>query len=385
MARTTHLLARLVTTLTLISAVVFSTAIPSRGQDVTTVYTSALTGSVIEATAPWTVDAGRTVRRDTSETVVLTAGVYSLVISYLPPDAGLVDARDAFLTALLDDFTAPVVIDRGAYGDVSYSLDTATVEGVRMGIFTLFLGEREHGVVEAYAFVAPAVLLASGIASLQAHVSVDGQPIFTGIDGEGLQALLTPGATPVATETPASADLGLAGEGRWVSPQFRAEVIWGPAWAPSERMREPVFSSATFHEDGIVLDWAGGAMVMLGVTVFEAPGVDSASAVESWVGAASGHGEVRVDVLLEQASGTTQAAMVSAVDPAGEVVAGIVEVSCFSPDCGTLVMVEMIGLPEAVGAAHMDAQMSVAIDGVPPFRLVSSPEIDAALDADDAP
>jgi hypothetical protein len=337
------------------------------------------TGSVVGFVEPWVRDDGIAVSGTDGEVVALTAGPYSLVIAHLPSEADRTEALDAFLRLFLSPFDQVEVVDRGAYGRVSYSLDVTFVEGVRMGIFTLFVDGQDGRFIEALSFMAPATHVAEGVASAQEHITIDGNPVLAGVDGAGLQSLLVPVLPVAATPGVALHELGVVEEGRYISPQFDVEVIWGDTWTIGQHMREPVFSNPTFEEDGIVLDWTGGALGMVGVTLFAARENDPGAVVRSWIDAAHGHGEIDVAVLLEKTSGTTTAALVLTTDPGGFEIAGVVEVACLDPACSILQMTEIIGSPEALAWAYADAQAHITIDSVPAFPMYSAHDVARAL------
>src|SRR5699024_6403434 len=93
--------------------------------------------------------------------------------------------------SVFDNFTE---IDRGAYGNVSYSLDITSAEGIEFGVFSLFLGERESGYVEYYLYFGPAVYFESGMASAKSSVTIGGNPVFDGVEPAGLQEILNANA-----------------------------------------------------------------------------------------------------------------------------------------------------------------------------------------------
>jgi hypothetical protein len=337
------------------------------------------TGSVVGATEPWAFEDGMAASGADGEVVALTAGPYSLVIAHLPPDASRTEARDAFLGMFLAPFDQVEIVDRGGYGRVSYSLDLAVVEGVFMGLFTLFVDRQDGRFIEALCFIAPATRVEEGIVSAQEHITIDGNPVLAGVDGAGLQARLVPAAPVAATPGIALDELGLVEEGRYISPQFEVEVIWGDTWTLGQRMREPVFSNPTFEEDGIVLEWNGGTFGMVGVTIFAAGENDPGAVVGSWVDAAHGHGEIDVAVLLEKTSGTTTAVLVLTTDPGGFEIAGVVEVGCLDAACSILRMTEIIGSPDAFAWSYADAQSGITIDSVPVFPVFSAHDVARAL------
>lgn len=122
---------------------------------------------------------------------------------------------------LLEGFeseSATQQIDRGDYDNVSYSIDLATTEGVTLAIFTL--------VIENPSTTSMAVLLttpsnfATAMTDAQASVTIDGTPIFQGVDatqmqqtidaaGQGSGAVETETSDPAPSPTPDSGGGGL--------------------------------------------------------------------------------------------------------------------------------------------------------------------------------
>lgn len=345
-----------------------------------TSYTSVLSGSVIQTTSPWYVDLDATVIDPVSESIVLTTGLYGLVVAYLPPVNEPSTVRDMFLGQVFGEFSDVLTIDRGAYGAVSYSLDAATIDGVRMGVFTLFRGERASGFLEAAFYAAPITMFGIGIESLQQHVMIDDSPALTGIDGKALQALLNasepgaPAASPVGETLGATPTAGDIRDGRYLSPQFGVEVTWGPEWVIDTLTGEALISGAADGYNGLMLDWTGGALVFAGVMVGEGSRAD----LESWL-TAEDFGADSVNILVNERSGDASAAVFVVADADGFSMHGVGEMSCLTPACDTLVAVIVLGEPYALPAAYADAQASIAIDGVPVFTVLSPDEVSTAL------
>lgn len=168
------------------------------------VYTAPGSGAIIDAGGTWLVEQESTESGDGYDVVSLYREFDSVLISFLPSGTDLVMARDLVLGDFGDGFENSTVIDRGAYGNVSYSLDMVSAEGGELGIFTLFLGERTSGFVEVYMYLAPIRIFESGFGDAQREISVNDANIFDGVDGSGLQDLLdaNAGTTGGSTDLP---------------------------------------------------------------------------------------------------------------------------------------------------------------------------------------
>lgn len=160
----------------------------------TTSYTSQLSGQVVETSGGWTIDTGEAFIVDGSEMVPLYGSYDGMIVAWLPTGTDLVMARDIFLDEFSSVFDSFHQIDRGAYGNVSYSLDITSSEGIEFGVFSLFLGERESGFVEYYLYFGPVLYFEPGMTSAKANVTIGGAPVFDGVDPAGLQSILSDNA-----------------------------------------------------------------------------------------------------------------------------------------------------------------------------------------------
>lgn len=85
-------------------------------------------------------------------------------------------------------------MDRGDYDNVSYSLDIATTEGLRLGLFTLVV-EAAGGTLLSL-LIAPVQGFQEEMESAQASITLDGSGIFEGIDAEVMQGFLDAAVPP---------------------------------------------------------------------------------------------------------------------------------------------------------------------------------------------
>jgi hypothetical protein len=166
-------------------------------------FVSPMTGIQIQTSAPWSVDPSMVIQEEGVESITVMSDFAFMQVWFMPGSVDLVEARDVVMESFIQEFGTFVEIDRGAYGNVSYSLDLTSVDGMEFGVFSLFLGQRESGYVEYYVFMGPPSLFAQTFASAQQSVVVNGTDVFGGVDGAGLQTLLlaNAGATGASTTT----------------------------------------------------------------------------------------------------------------------------------------------------------------------------------------
>jgi cell division septation protein DedD len=196
-----------------------------------TSFVSPMTGISIQTSGPWTVDPASVVQDGTVESITIEGQYEFMQVWFMPANTDLVQARDIVVDSFATTFETFVTIDRGEYGNVSYSLDMTSAEGVEFGVFSLFLGQRSSGYTEFYVYFGAVPVFASGFASAQQNVSVGGTPVFGGVDGGGLQNLLTQnsgatGATRTDTTAPPTQPAP--------QPTEAAPVPTQPAPAPTE-------------------------------------------------------------------------------------------------------------------------------------------------------
>jgi hypothetical protein len=168
-------------------------------------FQSPMTGMTIQATGPWTIETDSVLSEDGIESITVMGQYEFMQVWFMPGGIDLVEARDVILDSYATTFGSFVEIDRGAYGNVSYSLDMTNSEGIEFGVFSLFLGQRDSGFVEYYVYFGAVPTFASGFASAQQNVTVGGTAVFGGVDGTGLQNLLVAnaGVTGASTQTQA--------------------------------------------------------------------------------------------------------------------------------------------------------------------------------------
>lgn len=106
---------------------------------------------------------------------------------------------------LIEGFTSEAVlhqVDRGNYDNISYSLDITRGTGFTLALFTLVI-ERPTTTTIAI-LIDDATQFQPAMQAAQAGVTIDGTPIFNGVDGAVMQQHLTnaTGEAPGSTTTP---------------------------------------------------------------------------------------------------------------------------------------------------------------------------------------
>jgi hypothetical protein len=148
------------------------------------------TGQTVTWTAPWALDPEFSGAEEGVETVFLSTQFGSVVVMALPPDLDVEEVRDTVLDALFGEFDSATSIDRGAYDDLSYSLDILVLDDFEFGTFSLFRTGSGSTPTFVQFFMAPVSLFSSEFSSAQSSVQIDGAGIFNGVGGQGLQDLL---------------------------------------------------------------------------------------------------------------------------------------------------------------------------------------------------
>ena len=150
----------------------------------------------VEAEAPWSVDA-IVVSGDT--TVIKVDGAYAnVLIGSFPVNTPVEEADAALVGPYADQFDEVEVVESGVSGGVPYTVNLVTIDGETYGAFSLYYPRTTRGVAEGYAYLAPISRFGEGLFGAKQSITVNGTPIFEGVDGEGLELLLERNADPVS-------------------------------------------------------------------------------------------------------------------------------------------------------------------------------------------
>jgi hypothetical protein len=187
-------------------------------------YTFELNNAEVEWQEPWVIDDSLNVVESDYESIGFLGDAYIQSVIYLPTGIDLNDARDAFIEGFASEDVGVQEIDRGAYDNVSYSLDLAEINGVLWGLFTVYIDDGEY--VLSYATLAPEAELGEALDLAKETITINGEAIYNGVTGDGLQDLIDASAdsfaptdtvegdadedreTPEADETPEDEDSG---------------------------------------------------------------------------------------------------------------------------------------------------------------------------------
>ncbi|MCO5215055.1 MAG: hypothetical protein M9950_02720 [Thermomicrobiales bacterium] len=145
-------------------------------------FVSQLTGVTITYNSPYQPISDLYYVDENMEMIGFAGSADILAMGFLPALIDLNGARDVFLDGLFGEFQAIVNLDAGNYDGVSYSLDIANVDGVEMGVFSLFMNKRSHGFAEFAIFIAPPVVFGAAMQLMQNSITIDGVGLMRGVN-----------------------------------------------------------------------------------------------------------------------------------------------------------------------------------------------------------
>ncbi len=165
-----------------------------------------ITGQTVTWTAGWVPETDVSIADQDVELLALSRGASIVGYGGTSFPVGANQLRDILLEGFETESTSQQ-IDRGDYDNVSYSIDLSTSEGVTLAIFTLVI-ENPSNTTMALLLTSPSNF-ATAMTDAQAGVTIDGAPIFDGVDAAQMQATIDAanpaGQTSGTTETPAPA------------------------------------------------------------------------------------------------------------------------------------------------------------------------------------
>lgn len=370
----------------------------------------------------WEIDDELTYTEDGLESVTLTQGVSLFSVLGLPNAIDLDEARDIYLDSLIEEVGGATTIDRGSYGSVSYSLDLVSLEGFDFGIFTLFRAGSGSTPTFAYIFFSEEAAFASQFADAQDAFRLDGQPIYDGVDGAGLQVQLE-AVDSETREVPDDSGDGSAdepddetaldpseddpsdGEGAgglksgrgdaptgddadedgaqtdaaYVSPQYGSELDWGSSWELDPESDPPTTSDTQLGVDSLALLPVDGGGFM-SVTFIDADGIGVSDLVEVWESAdflADAAFSADAEVVLADSSRTVGSMVLrDFLDDGTELV---VIREAYLDDNDVMVVVQLSTTPDSLEPVVASAQDEITLDGEPVLGFFSIDEISAEL------
>jgi hypothetical protein len=192
-----------------------------------------VSGQTVTWTEDWEIDPELSGPDQGIESVFLNADLSFVFIMTLPPGLDIETARDDFLEGFSGEFDSASTIDRGAYDDLSYSLDMVTADGAELGTFLLFRSGTGDTPSFGTFFAAPVPVFADQFSNAQQTIQVNGEGIFSGVGGVGLQDLLEASSGTEGGNTPddGSADDGTGDDGA-ATPEGSGDQTDDPAETP---------------------------------------------------------------------------------------------------------------------------------------------------------
>ena len=153
--------------------------------------------------APWSIDRGATVATEDANVVKLDGETDNVLLGYFPAGTSVEEADAAIVGPYVQRFDAVEVIESGTSGDYAYGLNLVTIAGREYGVFSLYTSEGVSGFAEASVYIAPVTGFGAGLDDAKQDILVDGEPIFGGVQGDGVQAVLSDatGASAAVTVT----------------------------------------------------------------------------------------------------------------------------------------------------------------------------------------
>jgi hypothetical protein len=360
------------------------------------------TGNVLEWSSPWEIDAKNSgyVADIAGDIVTLWDGdIAQFSVTTLPaivtPDAALgqiekqyAEGRDDFAVVDSDGDTT------GAYGVYTFTGS----DGAELGSFNFWTVTDDGQNLVSTELIASIDGFGDEVANVQDGVTVDGDTIWNGVDGDNLAAEMAAGssekqpkdvkktgrqdkkeATPEdngktgkkgksgkADIDPAFEEAGLIDATSYESPQFGYSVTWEGDWMVNPGDDEAVTSDVKNATDSLYLGTEEPAVSLLGVTGIAADGATPADIVDYWVSD---------DFLGEYAAADTEVLLSDSTRKGGAVVTvgslsddqeiQVVTLrEVISPDGGdTLVTLTLVVPVEDFADIYESAQVSIVVDG----------------------
>ena len=169
--------------------------VPGAGaQRDTDTYTFPLSGAEVAVRQPWKLDAGATVETADANVVKLDGPESNILLGVFPAGTPVEEADAAMVGPYGNAFGDVRVVEAGETAAYAYALSVAVIDGEEHGVFSLYSPERPGGFAEAAIFIGPLSGFGQALDEAKQAVSVDGAPVFSGVEGTGLQqALPEPG------------------------------------------------------------------------------------------------------------------------------------------------------------------------------------------------
>jgi len=164
-----------------------------------TSYIFALSDAELEVGSPWAIDRGAIVDTDDANVVKLDGEVANVLLGYFPANTSVAEADAAMVGPYAQHFDDVRVIESGTTAAYSYGVSLATIDGDQYGVFSLYTEEGGSGFAEASIYIAPVDTFGDGLDAAKQDIAVDGESIFGGVQGDGVQQVLAGAVGTVAT------------------------------------------------------------------------------------------------------------------------------------------------------------------------------------------
>jgi len=366
-----------------------------------TSYVLDATGDEISWDDPWQIEPDVTEIGDDFEIVGFTSDTSSLLISVIPNDLDLEEARDTTLEGISGEADSFTIVDRGAYENISYALDIASYDSVALGVFTLFRGGSGQTPTFVYVFIGGISSFSEGFASAQDTFRVSGDTIFNGVDGQGLEDQLVANANGDANTPPSEEateeiptrdraepiddefiDLGVVENGVYESPQFGTEVLWNEDWGIDENVDSPLVSDERDNVD--VISLSDDANSFLSIQIQPADDVSPGDLVALWTSEEfiddSEIDETAPDEVLLSASGRDIGSVVLRADLEDDTELVIIREAQLLDDGETIAIIQFFQTVEEFEPALISAQEGIEVDGEPVLAVFDPEDVAAEFE-----
>ena len=387
-------------------------------------------GQTVEWNAPWSYNEEFSGVDDPLEVVMLDTQMSSVMVATFPNAIDIDQARDLFIEGLTGESETFVSIDKGAYSGLSYSLDLLAISDIEFGAFTLFRAGEGDVPTIASIILSPSSAFGGEFSSAQQNVTLDGEGLFPGVDGSGLQDLLaaqsgqapdddpeadvTPEAseetevtpedkpdggdsgnglkggsgeaneesTPDGGDTGSTGETGLIDDNTFVSPQYLAEITWDTTYTLDTEREVSNSSDESTGVDFVALTSTSGGTGLLSIQIIGDASTDPAALVEIWQTpdfiADTALSPDDAEVLLADSTAAGGGVVIREFLEDGTELVTYREVLVLE-DRGAIAVITYTSLPDYVATGVADAQGGVAIDGEPALDTFTADDILAAL------
>lgn len=253
-------------------------------------------GVVIDWDTPWQFESIVFDPSLTLEAMGFTDGRGHVHVATLAVGTEIAVAQDAIIRDLPYVPPDATNVDSGASGTIAYSLTLLQRSDPEdnLGMFTLLSDDSAREVSLVQVFIADLDDFSALFADAQASFTVDGGPLFNGVDGAGLVSQLRAGNTEpgdsaslgdpdASNHSPVAGDdaaLGIISDTMYRSPQFDYKVTWDENWELDPWLPDPVVSDQVNQFDLVTLAWTDTGAIWVMATFASYPGQNVSDVVD---------------------------------------------------------------------------------------------------------